>query len=152
MDTRSTGEVIASLIVNAQAMVEKEVELARLELRRIVARKVAAVVILLLGALALAAVVLLGAMTAAVALEDVLAEPWMAWGVVTLTVTVIALILLAVAARTLASGWSLDVSRRSATTTGAWLRGLGEELTGTTRSDATTDRPARGDEATGRLR
>jgi len=152
MDTRSTGEVIASLIVNAQAMVAKEVELARLELRRIVARKVAAVVMLLLGALALAAVVLLGAMTAAVALEDVLAEPWMAWGVVMLTVTVIALILLAVAARTLASGWSLDVSRRSATTTGAWLRGLGEELTGTTRSDATTDRPAGGDEATGRLR
>ena len=58
MDTRSTGEVIASLIVNAQAMVAKEVELARLELRRIVARKVAAVVMLLLGALALTAVVM----------------------------------------------------------------------------------------------
>ncbi len=152
MDTRSTGEVVASLIVNAQAMVAKEVELARLELRRIVARKVAAVAMLLLGALALMAVVLLGAIAAAVALENVFDEPWMAWGVVTLAVTVVALILLAVAARTLAGGWSLDVSRRSATTTGAWLRGLSDELTGTTHSDAATDRPTGDDDATGRVR
>ena len=152
MDTRSTGEVVASLIVNVQAMVAKEIELARLELRRIVARKVAAVIMLLLGALALAAVVLLGAVTAAVALQDVLDEPWMAWGAVTLAVTVLALVLLAVAARALAGGWSLDVSRRSATTTGAWLRGLGEELTRSTSSDPAADRPSDGGAAAGGLR
>lgn len=144
MDTRSTGEVVASLVVNAQALVAKEIELARLELRRIVARKVAAVVMLLLAALALAAVVMLGAVTAAVALQDVLDEPWMAWGVVTLTVTVIALILLAVAARTLSSGWSLDVSRRTASSTSAWLRDLGAELTGSARADVAAE-PTAGD-------
>jgi MFS family permease len=130
MDTRSTGEVIASLIVNAQAMIAKEVELLGLELKRIVGRKVAAVALLLVGALAGSAVVLLGAVTAAIALEGSFDERWMAWGVVTLAVAVLALVLLLIAARMLSRGWSPRTSRREATTTGEWLRDLGDELTG----------------------
>jgi protein-S-isoprenylcysteine O-methyltransferase Ste14 len=130
MDTRSTGEVVASLIVNAQAMIAKEVELLGLELKRIVGRKVAAVALLLVGALAGSAVVLLGAVTAAIALEGSFDERWMAWGVVTLAVAVLALVLLLVAARMLSRGWSPRTSRREATTTGEWLRDLGDELTG----------------------
>jgi protein-S-isoprenylcysteine O-methyltransferase Ste14 len=130
MDTRSTGEVIASLIVNAQAMIAKEVELLGLELKRIVGRKVAAVALLLVGALAGSAVVLLGAVTAAIALEGSFDERWMAWGVVTLAVAVLALVLLLIAARMLSRGWSPRSSRREATTTGEWLRDLGDELTG----------------------
>jgi protein-S-isoprenylcysteine O-methyltransferase Ste14 len=130
MDTRSTGEVVASLIVNAQAMIAKEVELLGLELKRIVGRKVAAVALLLVGALAVSAVVLLGAVTAAIALEGSFDERWMAWGVVTLAVAVLALVLLLVAARMLSRGWSPRTSRREATTTGEWLRDLGDELTG----------------------
>lgn len=130
MGTRSTGEVIASLIVNAQAMIAKEVELLGLELKRIVGRKVAAVAVLLVGALAGSAVVLLGAVTAAIALEDTFDERWMAWGVVTLAVAVLALVLLLIAARMLSRGWSPRASRREATTTGEWLRDLGDELTG----------------------
>jgi len=139
MDTRSTGEVVASLIVNAQAMLAKEVELARLELRRMVGRKVAAVVMLLLGALALVCVLLLAAVTAAIVLEDVLAERWMAWGVVTLGSALVALLLLVFAARTLSRGWSLGASRRAATTTGAWLRELVDELRGTSAPETTVD-------------
>jgi MFS family permease len=130
MDTRSTGEVVASLIVNAQAMIAKEVELLGLELKRIVGRKVAAVALLLVGALAGSAVVLLGAVTAAIALEGSFDERWMAWGVVTLAVAVLALVLLLIAARMLSRGWSPRTSRREATTTGEWLRDLGDELTG----------------------
>jgi len=130
MDTRSTGEVVASLIVNAQAMIAKEVELAGLELKRIVGRKVAAVALMLVGALAASAVLLLGAITAAIALEGMFDARWMAWGVVTLAVAVVALLLVIVAARMLARGWSPRGSRRDATSTGEWLRALGEELTG----------------------
>lgn len=128
MDTRSTAEVVASLIVNAQAMLAKEVELAGIELRRMIGRKVAAIVVLLLGALALAGVLLLGAVTAAIALEDVLAERWMAWGAVTLGAAVISLVLVALAGRTLSRSWSLTASRRAVGTTGTWLRELGVEL------------------------
>jgi hypothetical protein len=135
MDTRSTGEVVASLIVNAQAMIAKEVELVGLELRRIVGRKLAAIAILLVGALSASAVLLLGAVTAAIALEGSFDERWMAWGVVTLAVAVFALILFGIAASLLSRGWSLGSTRRSATSTGEWLRSLGEELTGTGDAD-----------------
>lgn len=128
MDTRSTGEVVASLIVNAQAMIAKEVELVGLELRRMVGRKVAAVALLLVGALAASAVLLLGAVTAAVALEDTFDERWMAWGAVTLGVAVLALVLVAVAGRMLAGGWSPRATRRDGTSTGTWLRALADEF------------------------
>jgi dipeptide/tripeptide permease len=90
MDTRSTGEVVASLIVNTQAMVAKEVELLGLELRRMVARKAIAVAMLLVGALAAAGVLMLGAVTAAIALEELFDERWMAWGAVTLGFALVA--------------------------------------------------------------
>jgi O-antigen ligase len=130
MDTRSTGEVVASLIVNAQAMIAKEIELAGLELRRIVGRKLAAIALVLVGALAASGVLLLGAVTAALALESAFDERWMAWGVVTLAVAVLALLLIAIAARMLSRGWSPRAGRRDTTTTGEWLRALGDELTG----------------------
>ena len=142
MDTRSTGEVVASLIVNAQAMLAKEVELAGLELRRMIGRKIAAIVVLLLGALALAGVLLLAAATAAIALEDVLEERWMAWGAVTLGAAFIGLVLVALAGRTLSRSWSLDASRRAVGTTGTWLRGLGDELRGTPDATATEAGPS----------
>jgi hypothetical protein len=142
MDTRSTGEVVASLIVNAQAMIAKEVELVGLELRRLVGRKLAAIAILLVGALAASAVLLLGAITAAVALEGVLDERWMAWGVVTVAVAVIAVVLFGIAASLLSRGWSLGATRRSAGSTGEWLRALGEELTG--RGDTDSDAASSG--------
>ena len=141
MDTRSTGEVVASLIVNVQAMLAKEAELIGLEVKRIVARKIAAVALLLVGALAGFAVLLLGAVTGAVALEDVLAERWMAWGVVTLAAAVIALVLVIAAARLLSRGWSPRSGRRDATSTGEWLRALGDELTGA-EADGRTDEDA----------
>jgi hypothetical protein len=140
MDTRSTGEVVASLIVNAQAMIAKEVELVGLELKRIVGRKAAAIGLLLVGALAGAAVVMLGAVTAAIALEGSFDERWVAWGVVTLVVAVLALMLVLIAARMLSRGWSPRSSRRDTTSTGEWLRALGDELTGEADAKPEADR------------
>jgi len=129
-DARSTAEVIASLVVNTQAMVAKEIELLGLEVKRIVGRKVAAIALLLVGALAFASVLLLGAMTAAFALENRFDERWMAWGVVTLATALVALVLVGIAAQLLIRRWSPLAGRRDATSTGAWLRSLSDELTG----------------------
>jgi len=129
-DARSTAEVIASLVVNLQAMVAKEFELVGLELKRIVGRKVAAIALLLVGALTFASVLLLGAMTAAFALEGSFDERWMAWGAVTLATGVLALLLVGIAARLLTRRWAPSAGRRDATSTAAWLRSLTDELTG----------------------
>ncbi len=131
-DGRSTGEVLASLVVNTQALLAKEVELVGLELKALVGRKVAAIAALLVGALAAAGVLMLGAVTAAIALEDVFSQRWMAWGAVTLGVAVLALILVLIAVRRLAGNWSLRARRSDPTSTTSWLRGLSEELTGRT--------------------
>jgi len=129
-DPRSTGDVVASLIVNTQALIAKEFELLGLELKRIVTRKVAAVATLLVAALTAGGVLLLGAMTAALALESRFSERWIAWGVVTLATALLALILVAVAVRMLSRGWSPRSGRKDPTTTRDWLRGLVDDVTG----------------------
>jgi len=141
-DMRSTTELLASLLVGAQALVAKEIELLGLELKGIVGRKFAALGLLLVGALAAAGVLLLGAMTAAFALESVFAQRWQAWGVVTLGVLLVTIVLALIAASQLSRGWTPAATRRDVATTATWLRGLGEELTS---SDApTTDDADRG--------
>jgi hypothetical protein len=127
-DGRSTGEVVASLIVNAQALIAKEMELLRLELRSLVGRRITAVAMLLVGALAAAGVLLLAAVTTAIALEDMFAERWMAWGSVTLGSALIAIVVFLIAARMLGGSWSPRSRRKDPTSTSEWLRGLGEEL------------------------
>jgi hypothetical protein len=128
-DGRSTGEVLASLVVNTQALLAKEVELVGLEMKALVGRKVAAVAGLLVGALAGAGVLMLGAVTAAIALEGMFDERWMAWGAVTLGAAAIAIVLVLIAVRRLSRGWSLRDGRSDRTSTNTWLRELGEALT-----------------------
>jgi len=135
-DTRSTTEVLASLLVGAQALVTKELELLRLELKGIVGRKFAALGLLLVGALAAASVLLLGAMTAAFALEPLFAQRWQAWGIVTLGVLLITIVVAGIAARQLSRGWTPAATRRDVATTATWLRALGADLVA--REDATT--------------
>jgi len=125
---RSTGEVLASLVVNAQALIAKEIELLGLELKALVGRRITAVAMLLVGALAAAFVLLLAAVTAAIALEGVFSERWMAWGVVTLSAAFVSLILFLTAARLLGGSWAPWARRKDPTSTVAWLQGLGEGL------------------------
>ncbi len=145
-EDRSTGEVLASLVVNTQALLAKEVELVGLELKALVGRKVAAIAALLVGALAAAGVLMLGAVTAAIALEGVFPERWMAWGAVTLGAAVLALILVLIAVRRLAGSWSLRSRRSDRTSTITWLRALSREIAG--RATGATD--AHGGEEDGR--
>jgi len=128
-DERSTPEVLASMVVNAQALLAKEVELFGLELRGIVARKSAALGLMMVGALMAVGVLGLSAVTAAIALEDVFAARWHAWGVVTLAFLALALLLGITAMRLLASAWIPPRARRQASETTTWLRGLGRGLT-----------------------
>ena len=123
-DVRTTAEVVASLVVNVQALLAKQLELLSLEVRAIVGRKVAALVMLLVAVLAGGLVVMLGAVTAAVALEDVLDARWQAWGLVALAVLVPALILIAIAARLLRTPVTPERTRSELDTTGAWLRAM----------------------------
>jgi len=132
-DGRSTAEVLASLVVNVQALLAKEIELVGLELKSLVGRKVTAIAALLVGALAAAGVLMLGAITAAIALEGVFDERWMAWGVVTLGAALVAVLLVLIAVRRLAGSWSLSSRRTDRTSTNAWLRGLGDEIAGRTK-------------------
>jgi hypothetical protein len=136
VDTRPTTEVLASLLVGAQALVAKEIELLGLELKGIVARKFTALGLLLAGALASAGVLLLGAMTAAFALEPVFAHRWQAWGVVTLGVLLVTLLVVAIALGQLARGWTPAATRRDVTTTATWLRELGTELVSSDSDDS----------------
>ncbi len=128
-DVRSTPEVLASFLVNVQALLAKELELVGLELRRIVARKLAAVGAIVAGALTAAGVLGLGAVTAAIALEDVFDTRWHAWGVVTLAFLLVSLLLLVVAFRLLAGAWMPTRARRQFSATSTWVRGLADEFT-----------------------
>jgi hypothetical protein len=127
-DARPTPEVLASFVVNAQALLAKELELFGLELRGIVARKLAAIGAIVTGALTAAGVLGLGAVTAAVALEDVFETRWHAWGVVTLAFLVVSLLLLGIAFGLLAGPWTPTRARRQVSATSAWVRGLPDEL------------------------
>ncbi len=129
-DGRATAEVVASLVVNVQALLAKQVELLTLEIREAVGRKVAAAVMLLVAALAGGVVVLLGAVTAAVALEDVLDARWQAWGIVALAVLVPALVLIAVAVRLMRRPVTPERTRTELEATGTWLRGVAGTMTG----------------------
>jgi hypothetical protein len=141
-DVRSTPEVLASFLVNLQALLAKEVELFGLELRTIVARKLAAIGAIITGALTAAGVLGLGAVTAAIALEDVFTTRWHAWGVVTLAFLVVSLVLLAVALRLLASAWIPTRARRQFGATSTWVRGLADEF-GASASEPTAEEGAR---------
>ncbi len=88
-DDRPTGDVIASLLANVQALLRTQLELAKLELSQIAREKAVALVSLLLaGVLGLFILAFVG-VTAAVALQLVL-DAWLAWLLVTVLYTLLA--------------------------------------------------------------
>lgn len=121
-DARSTAEVLASLVVNTQALITREVELLGLEVRRIVADKAIALLQLVTAAVAGLVVVALGAVAVAVALEPVVPAPWMAWAIVAGATAVLSWIALALAWRRLARSWLPRRTLASLEETSAWAR------------------------------
>ena len=91
-DTRSTAEVVKDLAANAQTIVRKELELAKLEIQEGVAKQAAAAG--MFGAAGVLGLFVLGfaGVTGAIALEGVLDQRWLAWLIVTAIFLVIAII------------------------------------------------------------
>ena len=97
-DQRTTSEVLASLIAAVQALVKKELELAKLELKKVLVEKAVAVGLGLFGALLLVFVLAFLGVTGAAALQEVVA-PWISWAIVTGVYLMLAAIVLAIAAK-----------------------------------------------------
>jgi hypothetical protein len=92
LDPRSTAEVLRSLVANVQALVKKEIELAKLEITEIVTARLTAVG-MFVGAAVLGLFILaFVGVTGAKALSLVLPE-WAAWLIVTGIYTLLAAIL-----------------------------------------------------------
>jgi uncharacterized membrane protein len=97
-DERETPEVLRSLVDNTQLLVKKEIELAKLEIKEIAtARAMAIGFAAVAGVLGLYLGAFLG-VTAAKALQLVVAE-WLAWLIVSLVVLVVVVVLLLLAKR-----------------------------------------------------
>lgn len=119
-DDRPTAEVLASTVAHVQALVSKEVELAKLELTQVVTEKAIAA-----GTMVAAAVLgqlILGfiGVTGAKALELVVA-PWLAWLIVTVVYLLLAAGLLVVGVR-YAKRPVMELTTRSAEESVAWAK------------------------------
>ena len=97
-DDRDTSEVIASLLVHGQGLLKTELELAKLEIKRIVTEKAIAVGLVVFGAVLGLFILAFVGVTGANALMLVV-EPWLAWLIVTGIYILVAVILLLVAIR-----------------------------------------------------
>ncbi len=97
-DDRDTSEVIASLLVHGQGLIKTEIELAKLEIKRIVTEKAIAVGLVVFGAVLGLFILAFVGVTGANALMLVV-EPWLAWLIVTGVYILVAVILLLVAVR-----------------------------------------------------
>jgi len=97
-DDREVSEVVASLLVNGQGLIKTELELAKLEVQRIIKEKAIAIALAATGALLGLYILAFIGVTAANALMLVVA-PWLAWLLVTALYLLVAVILLLVAIR-----------------------------------------------------
>jgi hypothetical protein len=100
LDPRSTTEVLTSLVANVQALVKKEIELAKLEITEIITARAIAVG-MFVGAAVLGLFILgFVGVTGAKALSLVLPE-WAAWLIVTGLYTLVAAVLAFIGVRKL---------------------------------------------------
>ena len=97
-DDRDTSEVIASLLAHGQGLIKTELELAKLELKRIVTEKAIAVGLVVFAAVLGLCILAFIGVTGATALMLVVA-PWLAWLIVTGIYILVAVILLLVAVK-----------------------------------------------------
>ena len=99
-DPRSTGEVLQSVATTSQALVRKELELAKLEILAIVqARAIAAGLLAAAGVLGLYILGFVGVL--GVKLLELVVSPWLAWLLIIVVYSRIAGILVLIAMRKL---------------------------------------------------
>ena len=121
-DQRTTSEVLASLIAGIQALVKKELELAKLELKKILVEKAVALGLAVFGALLLVFVLAFVGVTGAAALQEVVAA-WIAWAIVTGVYLLLAAIVLAVAAKLARRNVVPERTKASLEETATWAKG-----------------------------
>jgi hypothetical protein len=97
-DPRSTMEVVRSLTENSQALLRKEIELAKLEITEIVIARALAIGFAVVGAVLGLFILGFAGVTGAKALEIVV-DPWLAWLIVTGVYSLLAVVFLLVAKR-----------------------------------------------------
>jgi hypothetical protein len=119
-DARDTSEVVTSVVAHLQALVTKEIELAKLEAKQVLTDK--AIAAGTMAGAALLGLFILGfvGVTAAKALELVVAA-WLAWLIVTLVYLLVAGILVAVGIRK-AKRPVMDQTKAEVETTKAWAK------------------------------
>lgn len=132
-DPRPTSEVIASLIANGQGLVKTELELAKLEVKRIVTEKATAIGLSLAAGLLGLYVLAFAGVTGAAALSTVL-PAWAAWLIVTGIYLLIMVILLLLAIRLFKRPTSPERTRAELERTRDWAK----EQVATTRDDEVT--------------
>ncbi|MFA9446970.1 phage holin family protein [Egicoccus sp. AB-alg6-2] len=121
-DPRPTGEVVKSLTANAQELLRKEIELAKLEISEILVARVTAVA--MFAGAGVVGLFILGfvGVTGAKALDLVLPE-WAAWLIVTAVYILIAAILAMIGKRKLTKpSSSPDRTKASVEETVAWAK------------------------------
>lgn len=97
-DPRSTGEVVRSVTTGSQALLRKELELAKLEIAAIVKARAAGIALVSIAGVLGLYILGFAGVTVAVALSGVVAA-WLAWLLVTLGYTLVAVVLVLVAIR-----------------------------------------------------
>lgn len=119
-DDRPTSEVLASTVAHVQALVSKEVELAKLEVQQVATEKAIAVGTILAAAVLGQFILAFVGVTGAKALELVVA-PWLAWLIVTGVYTLLAVVLVLVGVR-YAKRPVMEQTTRTAQESVAWAK------------------------------
>ena len=123
VDPRSPGEIVRSLTENSQALIRKEIELAKLEVTEILVARAIAIGLALTGALLGLFIMAFAGVTGAKALELVL-PAWAAWLIVTGVYLLLAVIALLIARRKATNPPnSPERTKAEVETTVEWLKG-----------------------------
>lgn len=121
-DPRSTVEIVQDATSNAQLLLRKELELAKIEIQEAVTKLAIAAGLAIAGAVFALFVLGFVGVTVAVALQQV-ARPWVAWTVVTVGYLVVGLIALFIAKRTAAkANLSPERTKQSIEENVAWAK------------------------------
>lgn len=121
-DERSTVDIVKDVTANAQTILRKELELARIELQTGIQQQVKAIALFAVAGVVGLFVLGFAGVTAAVALQEVL-QPWAAWLIVTGAFTLVALLAVVMAKAMIGrTSLSPEQTKRSIEENVAWAK------------------------------
>lgn len=121
-DERSTVDIVKDVTANAQTILRKELELARIELQTGIQQQVKAIALFAVAGVVGLFVLGFAGVTAAVALQEVL-QPWAAWLIVTGAFALVALLAVVMAKAMIGrASLSPEQTKRSIEENVAWAK------------------------------